>query len=74
MAYLNSDIPWTQEGVILSEISQRKAHTVWFHLHAEYKDKKKPTSEQFNQTETDLIDTENKQVVAREEECGDWVK
>ena len=30
------------EGVMLSEISQRKTNTIWFHLHAESKTKTKP--------------------------------
>ena len=47
------------EGIMLSEISQRKTNTLWYHLCMESKKTKQKNT---------LMDTENKQVVAREEE------
>ena len=49
------------EGITLSEISQAETNTVWFHLYVE----SKKQMNKHNKTET-----ENKQVVVREE--GVW--
>ena len=46
------------EGIILSEISQRRTNTAWFHV---YVASKKIANEQ-----TKLIDTENRLMAARE--------
>ena len=50
---------------MLSEISQRKrqrkTNIVWFHLYVE----SKKTNEQMSQNRNRVIDTENKQVLAR---------
>ena len=43
------------KGIMLSEISQTKTNSVWFHLHME------------SQNKTELMDTEDRLVVARGE-------
>ena len=48
------------DGSMWSEVSQRKTDTVWSHLHMK-------SEKQNKQTKNRLIDTENKQVAAREE-------
>ena len=54
------------EGIMLSEINQTKTNTVWFHLSVESE-----TNEQQQKHKPErLIDTENKQMVARGEEDG----
>ena len=53
----------TLEGIMLSEISQRKANTLWSHLHVESKNQNK-------QKENRFIDTENNWMVARGEGAG----
>ena len=53
------------EGIMLSEISQRKTNTVWSHLYVE---SKKKQNEQAKQNENRLIDADNKLVPARGEE------
>ena len=50
------------EGIMLSEISQTKTNTVWFHLYVESKKQNKWTNITKHK--------QNKQVVAREE--GRW--
>ena len=52
------------EGIMLSEISQRKANTVGFHLYVESKIQNK---EKNIRKQNRLVDTENKQVVTRGE-------
>ena len=57
------------QGIMLSEISQRKSNTEHFHL---YVGPKKQTKK-YNKTEKNrnrLTDTENKLVAARREECA----
>ena len=56
------------EGIMLSEINQRKINTVWSHLFVE-----STKIKQIKQNNNTLMHTENKQVVAREEE-GEGVK
>ena len=51
-------------GYILSELGQIKTNTTWFHLYVECKKQNKGTKRHR------VIDTENKEVVAREE--ADW--
>ena len=53
------------EGIVLSETSQRKTNTIWFHLYAESKTETK-------QKPTKLTDTENGLVVARQGVEGGW--
>ena len=55
------------EGIMLSEISQRKMNTVCFHLYVESKILKKMSPPK---PRNRLIDTENKLVVARREKNG----
>ena len=56
------------EGIMLSEINQRKINTLWSHLFVE-----STKIKQIKQNKNTLMHTENKQVVAREEE-GEGVK
>ena len=52
------------EGIMISEISQRKTNTIWSHL---YVDPKK----QRNKTKWQQIDTQKKYVLVRGEEFGE---
>ena len=53
---LPSSINWTDlEGIMLSEISQRKTNTIRFHLYVEYK------------KQNNLLNTENNLVVTKAE-------
>ena len=52
------------EGIMISEISQRKTNTIWSHL---YVDSKK----QRNKTKWQQIDTQKKYVLVRGEEFGE---
>jgi len=51
------------EDIMLSEIRQRKAHIIWFHLYVKSKKQNKWTNTW--KPEIDFINTENKLVVAR---------
>ena len=56
------DICVDLDGIMLSEISQRKTNTVWSLLYVECK---AYTQSKMKQAENKLIDTENGLVVAR---------
>ena len=58
------------DGIMLSEISQRKISTIRFHLYVESKKQSKQTKQSRNR----LIDTENKLVSTRGEGNGGWAK
>ena len=48
------------EGIMLSDISQRKANTVWFHFYVESKIQNKWTSKQTNQETGSYIQKTNR--------------
>ena len=54
------------EDIILSEISQRKTSTIWFHLYVESEKQNKTNEQNRNRP----IDTGNKLMVAKEEGGG----
>ena len=66
------------EGIILSEISQRKINIIWSHLYAESENKKQKTKKKKNPTHShkhqqqkfELIHTENRLVISRGHEWG----
>ena len=51
------------EGIMLSEIRQRKTNIVWYHLHVESKKYNKSVNKTNKQTKSRLTDIENKLVV-----------
>ena len=56
------------EGIMLSEISQTKTNTVWFHSYLDFKKQNKWTNKKRDKNPD--LDTEDKLVVARREGDG----
>lgn len=58
------------EGVMLTEISQKKTNTIWFHLYMEFKNKTKKNKDK---PKDRLLTLENKLMVIREGEVSGWM-
>ena len=53
-------------------ITQRKTNTIWYHFRLDSKKSKQMNKE--NKNKNRLMETENKLIVARGKEVGEWAK